>query len=316
MRQAFFLTALTLLAIVSASINFAAAQSFQQSCTNLKFQGSVIFALCRAANGTMTPTAIDVSGCAGDVANVNGHLVCPRRGAGAPGGVHFPCPRAKHHDAPHPRPRIAAAVRSRARRASRLRASKERNSARTRWVAGIRPAASRNDRPRPRAATRKESQLHSLNPALSCPATPRATRRRAPGGHVAVTAPAGDGVKSRRTAPIECGPPSSGGDRACQLSLGKARLPASLRRRGRDPRGPFTSILPSTGTGSGRRNPAQSGNRRDGRKDPAPGRPMPDPCAGGGAAPPPGRTCDALSSRAPHPLRSARQRPGVVPTTP
>ncbi len=50
--------------------------SYQQSCNNLRMNGSTLSASCTAANGQRVYSSLNVNGCNGDIANNNGHLTC------------------------------------------------------------------------------------------------------------------------------------------------------------------------------------------------------------------------------------------------
>ena len=51
--------------------------SYQQSCRDIRMQGSTLSAVCRRANGRGDQlTALDVRHCAGDIGNNNGQLAC------------------------------------------------------------------------------------------------------------------------------------------------------------------------------------------------------------------------------------------------
>ena len=51
--------------------------SYQQSCREIRMQGSTLSAVCRRANGRGDQlTALDVRHCAGDIGNNNGQLAC------------------------------------------------------------------------------------------------------------------------------------------------------------------------------------------------------------------------------------------------
>ena len=97
-------------AVVLVGLSFSAyAQapppgSYQQSCRDIRMQGSTLSALCRRANNRgEQPTALNVAHCAGDIGNNNGQLQCnggqseapppppPRQGA-APGYPAYPAP--------------------------------------------------------------------------------------------------------------------------------------------------------------------------------------------------------------------------------
>ena len=78
--------------------------SYQQSCRDIRMQGSTLSALCRRANNPgEQPTALNVAHCAGDIGNNNGQLQCnggqsaasppppPRQGA-APAYPAYPTP--------------------------------------------------------------------------------------------------------------------------------------------------------------------------------------------------------------------------------
>ena len=69
--------------------------SYQQSCRDVRMQGSTLTAVCRRANGRGDqPTALNVAHCVGDIGNNNGQLICnggqpiavpqPRQGAAPP----------------------------------------------------------------------------------------------------------------------------------------------------------------------------------------------------------------------------------------
>ena len=50
--------------------------SYLDSCTNVGMAGDRLFADCRRMDGTWRRSALDVSGCRGGIANINGHLTC------------------------------------------------------------------------------------------------------------------------------------------------------------------------------------------------------------------------------------------------
>jgi hypothetical protein len=50
--------------------------SYQQSCTNVQMRGSTLSASCSSTNGHQTYSSLNVNGCNGDIANVNGYLQC------------------------------------------------------------------------------------------------------------------------------------------------------------------------------------------------------------------------------------------------
>ena len=70
--------------------------SYQQSCRDIRMQGSTLIAVCRRANGRGDqPTALNVAHCVGDIGNNNGQLICnggqsvalppqPRQGSAPP----------------------------------------------------------------------------------------------------------------------------------------------------------------------------------------------------------------------------------------
>jgi hypothetical protein len=65
--------------------------SYQQSCRNIRMQGSTLSAVCRRANGRGDqPTALNVTHCAGDIGNNNGQLTC---NGGQPAAAPAPPPR-------------------------------------------------------------------------------------------------------------------------------------------------------------------------------------------------------------------------------
>jgi hypothetical protein len=55
--------------------------SYQQSCGNVRMQGSTLIATCSAANGQRITSSIDLRYCrpGGDIGNVNGNLNCRRQ---------------------------------------------------------------------------------------------------------------------------------------------------------------------------------------------------------------------------------------------
>ena len=52
--------------------------SYINSCTHIGMRGDRLFADCRRTDGSWGRTALDVSGCAGDIGNLNGRLICNR----------------------------------------------------------------------------------------------------------------------------------------------------------------------------------------------------------------------------------------------
>ncbi len=50
--------------------------SWQRSCTDARMNGETLFAVCRTRNGQMMRTQINLRGCRGDLANLNGRLTC------------------------------------------------------------------------------------------------------------------------------------------------------------------------------------------------------------------------------------------------
>jgi hypothetical protein len=52
--------------------------SYLGSCTHVRMHGDRLVAQCRRINGAWDRTALDVAGCSGDIANLNGHLSCNR----------------------------------------------------------------------------------------------------------------------------------------------------------------------------------------------------------------------------------------------
>ena len=69
-------------AIVNASAqqygryNYPPSGSYQQSCTNVQMRGSTLSASCSSNNGRQIYSSMNVNGCNGDIANVNGYLRC------------------------------------------------------------------------------------------------------------------------------------------------------------------------------------------------------------------------------------------------
>ena len=73
--------------LAAASIVTASAQqyggygypppgSYQQSCNNVQMRGSVLSASCTSTSGQRVYSSLNVNGCNGDIANVNGRLSC------------------------------------------------------------------------------------------------------------------------------------------------------------------------------------------------------------------------------------------------
>lgn len=52
------------------------AGSYQQSCSNIRMQGSTLTAICRTGDGRGVQTALGVANCVGDIGNNNGQLQC------------------------------------------------------------------------------------------------------------------------------------------------------------------------------------------------------------------------------------------------
>jgi hypothetical protein len=73
----------------SASAQAQPPGSYQESCGDIRMQGSTLTAMCRTVDGRGRPTALNIARCVGDIGNNNGRLVCsggqpvrPRQGAG------------------------------------------------------------------------------------------------------------------------------------------------------------------------------------------------------------------------------------------
>jgi CVNH domain len=50
--------------------------TYQQSCGDVRMQGSTLIAVCRDMNGRDVQTALNVANCVGDIGNSNGQLQC------------------------------------------------------------------------------------------------------------------------------------------------------------------------------------------------------------------------------------------------
>ncbi len=83
---------LSLLAVAAASlaglvaVDTAAAQpagSYARSCKNSRMIGPVLYSLCTMRNGRTMSAKLDVRGCVGDIANIDGRLTC-RKGPATP----------------------------------------------------------------------------------------------------------------------------------------------------------------------------------------------------------------------------------------
>jgi len=62
-----------------AVVDTAAAQpagSYARTCRNNRMIGPVLYALCTMRNGRTTSAKLDVRGCVGDIANIDGRLTC------------------------------------------------------------------------------------------------------------------------------------------------------------------------------------------------------------------------------------------------
>jgi hypothetical protein len=73
--------------------------SYQRSCSDIRVHDRTMIAVCRDAKGRMRQTALDISRCAGDIANSNGQLQCnggravaPRSGPPGYAGPGSPAP--------------------------------------------------------------------------------------------------------------------------------------------------------------------------------------------------------------------------------
>jgi hypothetical protein len=64
--------------------------SYQRSCTGAVMVGPVLGADCRTVRGDFVGSRLDVRPCTGDIANIDGRLVCPGGGGGGRGP--FPPP--------------------------------------------------------------------------------------------------------------------------------------------------------------------------------------------------------------------------------
>ena len=88
-RSLVFAAALSGLALTASGASAQVGGSYLATCTNVYQRGPVLSAECETANGWMRPSRIDISGCRGDIANINGRLACvSRRRAGPPPGYY------------------------------------------------------------------------------------------------------------------------------------------------------------------------------------------------------------------------------------
>ena len=76
---------LSLLAVAAAcfagfdAVDTATAQptgSYARTCQNNRMIGPELYSLCRMRNGRTMSTKLDVRGCVGDIANIDGRLTC------------------------------------------------------------------------------------------------------------------------------------------------------------------------------------------------------------------------------------------------
>ena len=70
------------LASVPAQAQRMPGGSYLRSCTNVRMFGDRLVAECRRKDGRWRRTALNVSGCAGGIANINGRLTCNFGGPG------------------------------------------------------------------------------------------------------------------------------------------------------------------------------------------------------------------------------------------
>jgi CVNH domain len=70
------------LASVPAQAQRVPGGSYLRSCTNVGVFGNRLVAECRRKDGRWRRTALDLSGCAGGIANINGRLTCSPAGPG------------------------------------------------------------------------------------------------------------------------------------------------------------------------------------------------------------------------------------------
>lgn len=56
--------------------NYGPPGSYQQSCVNIQMRGSTLSASCTSNSGQRVYSSLNVNGCNGDIANINGHLGC------------------------------------------------------------------------------------------------------------------------------------------------------------------------------------------------------------------------------------------------
>jgi hypothetical protein len=71
--------------------------SYLRSCTNIQFDGLTLSALCLGPEGQSFPTRLAAANCRGDIANINGQLMCAVGGGrpygGPPPPYGYPAPR-------------------------------------------------------------------------------------------------------------------------------------------------------------------------------------------------------------------------------
>ena len=102
-----FAALLTVTAVPPASAQVPPG-SYLRSCTNIQFDGATLSAFCVGAGGRSYPSRLAVGGCRGDIANINGQLLCavgggaprPAYGGGPPPQYGGPPPQ---YDYPPPR---------------------------------------------------------------------------------------------------------------------------------------------------------------------------------------------------------------------
>jgi hypothetical protein len=73
-----FISLISLGLMCSASAQVPSG-SYRASCSNIRFDGEQLFAVCADARGRRVPTSLMVRGCVGGIANSNGQLACDAR---------------------------------------------------------------------------------------------------------------------------------------------------------------------------------------------------------------------------------------------
>ena len=82
----FFGALLSIIIVASPALAQAPPGSYLQSCGGIRFDGYTLSAFCQGPGGQSFPSRLAVGNCRGDIANINGQLVCAGGGGRPYGG--------------------------------------------------------------------------------------------------------------------------------------------------------------------------------------------------------------------------------------